>query len=157
MLFSGQDALNPLVSQSSSWSIKALVLLIAFKGVAWCISLAGFRGGPTFPALFLGAAGGVLASHLPGFALTPAVAVGMSAAAASVLRLPLSAVVLGVLLTAGAGVGAVPLTIIGVVVAYLATLALDRFAPSARAESGAQAAAAGTGEDATKAGASVPA
>ena len=66
----------------------------SFKGVAWAISLAGFRGGPTFPAIFLGAAAGVLASHLPGFDLTPAVAVGIGAAVVAVLRLPLSAVVI---------------------------------------------------------------
>src|SRR4051794_2907543 len=127
VLFSGQDSLNPLVSQAGTWSLSALALLIVFKGIAWCISLAGFRGGPTFPALFLGAAAGVLASHLPGFALTPAVGVGMSAAVAAVLRLPLSAIVLGVLLSAQSGPGSTPLMIIGVVVAYLASTALDRF------------------------------
>jgi hypothetical protein len=78
-----------------------------------------------FPALFLGAAGGVLAADLPGFALTPAVAVGLGAAVVSVLRLPLSGVALGVLLTSESGAGAAPLVIVGVIAAYLATLALD--------------------------------
>ena len=50
--------------------------MIAFKGLAWTISLASFRGGPVFPALFLGAAAGLLASHLAGFDQTAAVAVG---------------------------------------------------------------------------------
>ena len=63
-----------------AWSVSALALLIAFKGIAWSISLGGFRGGPVFPSLFLGAAAGVMASHLPGFSITPAVAVGMGAA-----------------------------------------------------------------------------
>ena len=49
-----------------------------------------------------------MASHLPGFAMTPAVAVGMGAAVVAVLRLPLSAVVLAVLLTAGIGRGRRP-------------------------------------------------
>lgn len=101
-----------------------LALLIAFKGVAWSVSLAGFRGGPTFPGLFLGA--GVLASHLPGLGLTPAVAVGMGAAVVAVLRLPLSAVLLALVLTFGAGHGVEPVVIVGVVVAYLTTLALSR-------------------------------
>jgi len=127
VLFSGQDALGPLVSQAGTWSLSALALLIVIKGVAWCISLAGFRGGPTFPAMFLGATAGVLASHLPGFALTPAVGVGMSAAVAAVLRLPLSAIVLGVLLSSQSGPGSTPLMIIGVVTAYVASTALDRF------------------------------
>jgi hypothetical protein len=42
-----------------------------------------------------------------------------------VLRLPLSAVVLALLLTAKAGAGAGPLVIVGVVAAYLTTLALS--------------------------------
>ena len=69
------------------------MLLLVFKGLAWGLSLGSFRGGPTFPALFLGAAAGILASHLPGFDLTGAIGVGMGAGTVSVLRLPLSAVV----------------------------------------------------------------
>jgi chloride channel protein, CIC family len=66
-----------------------------------------------------------MASELPGLGLTPAVAVGIGAAVVSVLRLPLSAVVLGVLLTLQAGPGAAPLVIVGVISAYLTTVALD--------------------------------
>jgi H+/Cl- antiporter ClcA len=126
VLFSGQEQLPGLVEGAGSWSVTALALLIAFKGLAWSVSLAGFRGGPTFPGLFLGAAAGVLASHLPGLGLTPAVAVGMGAAVVAVLRLPLSAVLLALVLTSGAGHGVEPLVIMGVVVAYLTTLALSR-------------------------------
>ena len=125
VLFSGQQALGPLVSEASTWSLSALALLIAFKGLAWTISLGGFRGGPVFPSLFLGAAAGVMAAQLPGFSITPAVAVGMGAAVVSVLKLPLSAVVLAVLLTANAGAGTGPLIIVGVVVAYLTTRLLS--------------------------------
>ena len=125
VLFSGQQALGPLVSDASTWSLSALALLIAFKGLAWSISLGGFRGGPVFPSLFLGAAAGVLAAHLPGFSITPAVAVGMGAAVVSVLKLPLSAVVLSVLLTGSVGAGATPLVIVGVVVAYITTQLLS--------------------------------
>ncbi len=124
-LFSGQDALPGLVSGAGTWSLSALALLIVFKGLAYSISLGSFRGGPTFPAMFLGAAGGIMASHLPGFPLTAAVAVGIGAGTVAILRLPLSAIVIASLLTAKAGAGAQPLTIIGVVVAYLATLGLS--------------------------------
>jgi H+/Cl- antiporter ClcA len=41
-------------------------LLIAFKGLAYGLSLGSFRGGPVFPALFLGAAGGLMAAQLLG-------------------------------------------------------------------------------------------
>jgi H+/Cl- antiporter ClcA len=131
VLFSGETALPSLVGQAGTWSVSALALLLAFKGLAWAISLAGFRGGPVFPALFLGAAGGLMASHLAGFATTPAVAVGMGAATVSALGLPLAAVVLAVLLTAKTGAGASPVIIVGVVVAYLTTRALTAAAESA--------------------------
>jgi len=110
------------------WSLGALVLLIVFKGIGYSLSAAGFRGGPTFPAMFLGAAAGLMASHLPGYELTPAVAVGMAVGVVAVLRLPLSAVVIGVLLTDRSGAGSAPLVIFGVVIAYVATAWLaDRF------------------------------
>jgi H+/Cl- antiporter ClcA len=126
VLFSGQNSLGSLVADSGSWSEWALVALLAFKGLAWSISLSGFRGGPTFPGLLLGVVGGLLVAHLPGFAMTPAVAVGMGATMAAVLRLPLASVVLATLLTAHAGAGAEPLIILGVVVAYLTTVVLHR-------------------------------
>ena len=130
VLFSGQDQLPGLALEAGEWSIGALLLLIALKGIAWAISLGSFRGGPTFPALFIGAAAGVLASHLPGFDLTGAVAVGMGAGAVSVLRLPLSCVILASLLVSKSGAGAEPLIIVGVVIAYLVTVGLDRALPA---------------------------
>jgi H+/Cl- antiporter ClcA len=126
VLFSGESGLPGLVSQAGTWSVSALTLLIVFKGLAYSVSLGSFRGGPTFPAVFLGAAAGLLASHLPGFSVTPAVAVGMGAATAAVLKLPLSAVVLATLLTSPAGTGQEPLIIVGVVIAYLIAVAMSR-------------------------------
>jgi H+/Cl- antiporter ClcA len=126
VLFSGQDSLPGLVSGAATWSLSALALLIVFKGLAWAISLGSFRGGPTFPAIFLGAAGGLMAAQLPGYSITPAVAVGIGAAVASVLRLPLSAIVLAALLTEKAGAGSMPLVIVGVVVAYVISTVLSR-------------------------------
>jgi H+/Cl- antiporter ClcA len=125
VLFSGQDALPGLVEQAGTWSVGALLLLILLKGIAYSLSLGSFRGGPTFPAIFLGAAAGVAASHLPGFSLVPAVGVGIGAGTVAVLRLPLSAVVLATLLTVKSGTGDEPLIIVGVVVAYLVTLLLS--------------------------------
>ena len=125
VLFSGQDALGPLVSNHAAWSLSALALLVAFKGLAYALSLGAFRGGPVFPAMFLGAAGGLMAAHLPGFDLAPAVAVGIGASVAAVLELPLAGAVLGVIFTASAGPGVAPLIIVGVVVAYLTKLALS--------------------------------
>jgi hypothetical protein len=130
VLFSGEAALPGLVSGAGTWSVAALLLVIVFKGLAWTISLASFRGGPVFPALFLGAAAGLVGSHLAGFHETAAVAVGLGAATASALGLPLSAIVMATLLTAQSGAGATPLVIVGVVAAYLTTRVLSRPDPA---------------------------
>ena len=130
VLFSGQDQLPGLVSQAGSWSLAALAWLIVFKGLAYGLSLGAYRGGPTFPALFLGAAAGLMTSHLPGFPVQAGVAVGMGAAVVAVLRLPLSAVVIATLLTAHASDRVEPLIIVGVVVSYMVTLLVSkRLAP----------------------------
>jgi H+/Cl- antiporter ClcA len=123
VLFSGQDAMSSVVKQAGSLSLATLGLLLLFKAVAWALSLAAARGGPTFPAIFIGLVGGLLASHLPGFAETAAVGALVGAAVVSVLRLPLSAIVLALLITQS-GAGVAPLVIVAVVVAYIATLAL---------------------------------
>ena len=133
VLFSGQDQLPGLVSQAGTWSLGALAWLIVFKGLAYGLSLGSYRGGPTFPALFLGAAAGIMCSHLPGFPLEAGVAVGMGAAVVAVLRLPLSAVVIATLLTSHASDRVEPLIIVGVVVAYIVTLILSR-APTPRSQ-----------------------
>ena len=125
VLFSGQDALPGLVDNAGTWSIGALLMVLLCKGLAWSACLGSFRGGPTFPAIFLGAAGGVAASHLPGLSLTPAVAVGMGVMVVAFLKLPLSAVIIATSLTVSAGLAVGPLIIVGVVTAYLATLGLE--------------------------------
>jgi H+/Cl- antiporter ClcA len=125
VLFSGQEQLPGLVDNASTYSLGALGLILLFKGLAWGVSLGSFRGGPTFPAIFLGAAGGIIASHLPGMQLTPAVAVGMGAGVVAFLKLPLSAVIIATALTIQAGPASVPLIIVGVVAAYLVTLAVE--------------------------------
>jgi H+/Cl- antiporter ClcA len=108
------------------------MLVFLCKGVAWGLCLGSFRGGPTFPAIFLGAAGGIAASHLPGMPLTPAVAVGMGAMTVAFLKLPLSSIVIATALTLSGGASTLPLIIVGVVVAYLATLVLEeRLGPPA--------------------------
>jgi H+/Cl- antiporter ClcA len=123
---------------AGTWSLSALALLIAFKGLAYALSLGSFRGGPTFPAMFLGAAAGLMAAQLPGFEITPAVAVSLGAAVVAVLRLPLAAVVLATLFTFKAGLGVGPLIIVGVVVAHLTVLALSPLERSEGAENEAQ-------------------
>lgn len=130
VLFSGQDALPGLVSGAGTWSVGALLMVMLCKGLAWGVSMGAFRGGPTFPAIYLGAAGGIAASHLPGLSMTAGVAVGIGVGVVTVLKLPLSAIIIATALTASAGLAVGPLIILGVVAAYLGTLALHgRFGP----------------------------
>jgi H+/Cl- antiporter ClcA len=124
VLFSGQNALGPLISNGASYSVGALVLLVACKGLAYGASLAGFRGGPVFPAMFLGAAGGIALSHLPGLPLVPGVAMGIGAMSVVLLRLPLTSVLLATLLLAADGLAVMPLVIVAVAVAYVASARL---------------------------------
>jgi H+/Cl- antiporter ClcA len=119
VLFSGQNALGPLILHGSSYTVGALLLLLVCKGLAYGGSLSSFRGGPTFPALFLGAAGGIALSHLPGLPLVAGAAMGIGAMCAVMLRLPLTSVLLATLLLSSDGLQVMPLAIVAVVVAYV--------------------------------------
>jgi chloride channel protein, CIC family len=119
VLFSGQLAVGPFLQQGATYSVAALALLLACKGLAYGISLSSFRGGPIFPALFVGAVGGALLSHLPGLPLIPAAAMGMGAMSAVMLRLPMTSVLVATLLLLSNGLTLMPMVIVAVVVAYV--------------------------------------
>jgi H+/Cl- antiporter ClcA len=91
------------------------------KSLAYLLSLSGFRGGPTFPAMFIGAAGGLALSHLPGLPPIAGIAMGIGAMAVTMLGLPLTAVLLTGLFLQADGVELTPLIIVSVVVAYVAS------------------------------------
>jgi H+/Cl- antiporter ClcA len=125
VLFSGQDALPRLVENSATYSVGALLLLLACKGLAYSASLSGFRGGPTFPAMFLGAAGGIALSHLPGLTVVAGVAMGIGAMTAAVLRLPLTSVLLATLFLGADGFPVMPLVIVAVAVSYVVSVRIS--------------------------------
>ena len=120
MLFSGQSDIGPLIQHAASYSVGALLLLLVCKTLAYGVSSSSFRGGPIFPALFIGAAGGVAMSHLPGLPLVAAVAMGIGAMTAAVMKLPLTSVLLASLLMLSDAAKVMPLVIVAVVVAYVA-------------------------------------
>jgi H+/Cl- antiporter ClcA len=124
VLFSGQNALGPLILHGSSYTVGALLLLLVCKSLAYGGSLSSFRGGPTFPALFLGAAGGIALSHLPGLPLVAGAAMGIGAMCTVMLRLPLSSVLLATVLLSSDGLQVTPLAIVAVVVAYVVSARL---------------------------------
>ena len=121
VLFSGQEDLGPLIGGAAGWSVGALLLLVLCKGVAYALSLSSFRGGPVFPAMFIGAAGGMAAAGLPGLELVPAVAMGIGAMCTVMLTLPLTSTLLATLLLGADGLAVMPLVIVAVVVAYVTT------------------------------------
>jgi hypothetical protein len=49
VLFSGQSAIPDLLVNEATWSVGALLALLAAKGIAYGLSLSAFRGGPVFP------------------------------------------------------------------------------------------------------------
>jgi H+/Cl- antiporter ClcA len=105
------------------------------KALAYGTSLSSFRGGPIFPAMFIGAAGGIALSHLPGLPLVAGVAMGIGAMSVAMLRLPMTSVLLATLLLASDGLQVIPLAIVSVVVAYVVSIRLSPApAPDSAAE-----------------------
>jgi chloride channel protein, CIC family len=124
VLFSGQTALGPLLAHAGSYTVGALVLLVACKGLAYSLSLSSFRGGPIFPAMFLGATGGIAISHLPGLDAISAAAMGIGAMSVVMLRLPLTSALLATVILTTNGLEVTPVVIVAVVVAYVASARL---------------------------------
>jgi H+/Cl- antiporter ClcA len=144
VLFSGQSDMGPLVDHAASYSVGTLLLLLVCKTLAYGASRGSFRGGPIFPALFIGTAGGVAMSHLPGLPLVAAVAMGIGAMMAATTKLPLTSVLIACLLMLSDAVSVTPLVIVAVVIAYVAVAHIEprlaaRLASSEHVSSGAQA------------------
>jgi H+/Cl- antiporter ClcA len=77
---SGEEMISSLPTLTSAATVAAIVI---FKGITYAVSLgAGFRGGPFFPAMFIGAATGLLFSLIipDGPAVVAAITVGIVAA-----------------------------------------------------------------------------
>ncbi len=94
VLFSGQEQLAPLIDGAAGWTVGALLLLVLCKGLAYALALSGFRGGPVFPGMFIGAVGGIALSHLPGLPMIAGAAMGIGAMTVAMLGLPLVSVLL---------------------------------------------------------------
>jgi H+/Cl- antiporter ClcA len=135
VLFSGQSELPGLISQASSWSIGAALLLLVAKTLAYALSLSAFRGGPVFPSMFLGATIGLLASHLPGMSIVPAVGIGIGAMCAAMLKLPFTSVLLATVLLTSDGYAVMPVVIVAVVVSYVTSQWLPAISPFPAAQS----------------------
>ncbi len=124
VLFSGQEALPELVEHAADYSVGVLILMAGCKSFVYGLSLSAFRGGPVFPAMFVGAVLGTAAAGLPGMSLAPAIAMGIGAMSAAMLRLPLTSVLLATLLLGTDGVSVTPQVVVAVVVAFVITTVL---------------------------------
>ena len=136
VLFSGQQELPAVVAESSA---GVLALLVVAKGLAWALSLgAGFRGGPVFPAIAIGVSVAMVgANALPGLETTPAVAAGIAAGTAAVLRVPFTAVLLATLLIGSSAPDVAPIAVLAAATGWIVAIALpnpeDRHAEEAPA------------------------
>ena len=65
VLFSGQDALPGLIEDAAGWTVGRSSCWWSARALAYSLALSSFRGGPVFPGMFIGAAGGIALSHLP--------------------------------------------------------------------------------------------
>ena len=124
VLFSGQDALPTLIQQADAWTVGALTLLVVCKSLAYGASLSAFRGGPTFPGMFIGAAGGIALSHLPGLPMIAGVGMGIGAMTVAMLGFPLTSVLIVAVLLPADAVTLLPLVIVAVVVSYVTSARL---------------------------------
>ena len=123
VLFSGQASIPALVSESS---LIALVVLVFVKAAAYAVSLAtGFRGGPIFPAVFLGVNVAAFAVELFGTSPTFAIAIGCAAGMAAQTRLVVTSMLFAALLVGSGGFDAIAGAVFATVASWLTVQALD--------------------------------
>ena len=124
VLFSGQSAVPAIAATTST---KILLILLVAKAIGYAISLGcGFRGGPVFPAIFLGIAVAEFAHAWFDVSPTLGVAVGAAAGMAAGTRLLITSVLFAALLVGTAGFDAVPAAVLAASAAWLTIQALDR-------------------------------
>jgi H+/Cl- antiporter ClcA len=129
VLFSGQYSMVPLINETSATTV--LVLVVA-KTLAYAICLGcGFRGGPVFPAIFLGI--GLATFPVIWFDVSPtlAVAVGAAAGMAGVTKLLFAPLLFAALLVGSSGLDAMSATVLAASAAWVVTNALERLAGQA--------------------------
>ncbi len=128
VLFSGQSGLAPLVQHAATWSLGALLLLVVCKGLAYSASMGGFKGGPVFPGMFIGATIGIAFSHFPGLPLVDSVAMGIGAMSVVAMGgLPLSSVLLTLVFIQSDAFEVVSVVILAVAVSFVASAWLERW------------------------------
>src|SRR5262245_38639866 len=126
ILFSGQAALPQVVEESAG----LLVLILVAKAVGYAVCLGcGFRGGPVFPAIFLGVTIATFAVAVFDTSVTWAVAAGAAAGMTAGTGLLFSSLLFSMLLVGHAGQDALPAAVFAAAAAWLARAALTGKVP----------------------------
>jgi H+/Cl- antiporter ClcA len=124
VLFSGQASVPALATEDST---RIVLILLVAKALAYGVSLGcGFRGGPVFPAIFLGIGLAMLAVIWFDQSPTWAIAAGAAAGTAATTRMLLTSMVLATLLVGMAGQDAVPSAVLAASAAWLTATTLER-------------------------------
>jgi len=124
VLFSGQASIPGLLAQDST---RIVMILLVAKAVAYALCLGcGFRGGPVFPAMFIGVALATFPVIWWDVSPTVALAVGAAAGMAAMTRFVLTPILFGALLAGTAGIDAVPAAVLAAVAAWLTINALEQ-------------------------------
>lgn len=116
---SGEELISELPTLTS---ISTVIGIMVFKSITYAVSLgSGFRGGPFFPAMFIGAATGLLFSLVipDGPAVVAAITVGIVAAviATSPMSWPIALVLGAVIGFVFGGWALIPASILGAAIA----------------------------------------
>lgn len=124
VLFSGQASIPAVVGEDST---KIIIVLLVAKFLAYGVSLGcGFRGGPIFPAIFLGIALASLTIVWFDVSPTLAVSVGTAAGMAAQTRLIVTPVLLSTLLVGSQGLDTAPAAVLATASAWLAMALVDQ-------------------------------
>jgi H+/Cl- antiporter ClcA len=124
VLFSGQAGVPHIVAEDSAGIV---LVVLAAKALAYGVSLGcGFRGGPIFPAIFLGVALAMLPVIAFDVSPTLAVAVGAGGGMAAGTKLLFSPLLLAGLLAGRPGLDAIPAAVLAIAAAWLTVAALER-------------------------------
>ncbi len=122
ILFSGQSAVPEVVAEGS---VGVLLVILVAKSLGYAISLgSGFRGGPIFPAIFIGITITSFAVVVFDASPTWAIAVGTAAGMAAGTEMVFSALLFSMLLVGQPGLDALPAAVLAVAAVWLTKLVI---------------------------------
>ncbi len=122
ILFSGQSAVPEVVAEGS---VGVLLVILVAKSFGYAISLgSGFRGGPIFPAIFIGITITSFAVVVFDASPTWAIAVGTAAGMAAGTEMVFSALLFSMLLVGQPGVDALPAAVLAVAAVWLTKMVI---------------------------------